>query len=167
MTNKEFCLCIEQLQNNDMSALSALYEEYFQKIKFYALSFTKDTQSAYDIAMNVMVKMVDFDGDPNQIKNHVAYLMAIAKNESLNFIKHNLRNTQINFEIYNGTQSDENTLWLNDILDTLNEEEREVFVSHCIWGINLRDIAKQKQKSYPTIIRIYTSIKNKIKDIHN
>ena len=93
MTNKEFCLCIEQLQNNDMSALSALYEEYFQKIKFYALSFTKDTQSAYDIAMNVMVKMVDFDGDPNQIKNHVAYLMAIAKNESLNFIKHNLRNT--------------------------------------------------------------------------
>lgn len=167
MTNKEFCLCIEQLQNNDMSALSALYEEYFQKIKIYALSFTKDTQSAYDIAMNVMVKMVDFDGDPNQIKNHVAYLMAIAKNESLNFIKHNLRNTQINFEIYNGTQSDENTLWLNDILDTLNEEEREVFVSHCIWGINLRDIAKQKQKSYPTIIRIYTSIKNKIKDIYN
>ena len=117
--------------------------------------------------MNVMVKMVDFDGDPNQIKNHVAYLMAIAKNESLIFIKQNLRNTQINFEICNGAQFDEKTLWLNDILDTLNEEEREVFVSHCIWGINLRDIAKQRQKSYPTIIRIYTSIKNKIKDIYN
>lgn len=167
MTNKEFCFCIERLQRNDMRGLSALYEDYFQKIKFYALSFTKDIQSAYDIAMNVMVKMIDFDGDPNQIKNHVAYLMAIAKNESLNFIKQNLRNTQINFEICNGAQFDENTLWLNDILDTLNEEEREVFVSHCIWGINLRDIAKQRQKSYPTIIRIYTSIKNKIKDIYN
>mgnify|MGYP000360510727 CR=1 FL=1 len=59
MTNKEFCFCIERLQHNDMRALSALYEDYFQKIKFYALSFTKDIQSAYDIAMNVMVKMME------------------------------------------------------------------------------------------------------------
>ena len=166
MTNKEFCLCIERLQNNDLQALSVLYDEYFQKLKYYALSFVIDMSIAYDIAMNIMLRLVDYKGDPVCIKNHVAYLMTIAKNEALNFIKKNLRNIQTSSEFYNSAQVDENTLWLNDILEALTDEEREVFVSHCIWGVNLMDIAKQRHKSYPTIIRVYASIKNKIKDIY-
>ncbi len=60
MTNKEFARVIERLQAKDIGALKILYEQFFKRIYYTALGVVKSEHDAYDIAMNVIMKLVDY-----------------------------------------------------------------------------------------------------------
>ena len=68
-------------------------------------------------------------------------------------------------DLYRGTGPFE-SLWLEDILQVLTEEERNLFLEHTIWERPLRDIAKQQNKPYITIRRMYHRVKEKIKSVY-
>ena len=63
MTNKEFARVIERLQAKDIGALKILYEQFFKRIYYTALGVVKSEHDAYDIAMNVIMKLVDYTDD--------------------------------------------------------------------------------------------------------
>ena len=168
MTNEKFCRLLDRSRHNDMSALRSIYDEYFHIIRFTALCITKNADDAYDVATDVILKLADYSSDPYAIQNHVGLLKSMTKNEALNLIRRNKRTQPFDDFSESATAVvDQNYLWLQDILGSLTQEEREVFIEHCIWGEQLKTICRAKGVSYRTIARIYARIKDKIKQMNS
>lgn len=166
MTSIEFARIIERLQNKDIGALKILYEQFFQRIYYTALSIVKSEQDAYDTAMNVMMKLIDYSSNPYQIKNHIGLLITMTKNEAKDFLRKYEKYVNIE-DIEEIAAADlKDRLWLHDILNELSEDERELFIAHCVWDQKLKEIALESGKSYITVKRAYAEIKRKIKRIY-
>lgn len=167
MTNEKFCRLVYRLVHNDVSALREIYEEYFQAIQYTALGITKNKSDAYDVAVNVLMRLIDYPSDPYAIHNHVGLLISMTKHEALNFVKKSRRSLQFDEHMEAAPlHEDRHALWIYDILNVLTEEEREIFTDHCIWGKRLKAVCKERGISYRTVSRIYANIKAKIKDIY-
>ena len=168
MTNDKFCSLLDRVIHKDISALKAIYEEYFSKIQYTALTIVKNENDAYDVAMNVFVNLIDYPSDPYAIHNHIGLLISMAKREALNYIRHRNRTVSYDAKLDSITlKVDVNSFWLQDILKLLSDEEKMIFIEHCIWGKRLKVICKEKGISYRTIVRSYAGIKDKIKKLYD
>lgn len=168
MTNKEFARLLDKLQKKDIKALKIIYEQYFQKIYNSAYGILKNRDNAYDVAMNVMMKLIEYPSNPYLIDNHIGLLISMTKNESVDFIRKESRH--INSEAINEiapTATQPDNLWLEDILNTLTDDETVIFIEHCIWGKKLKDIAVEKNIPYITVKRRYANIKIKVDKLYN
>lgn len=67
MTNDKFCDLLDSVIHKDISALKAIYEEYFSKIQYTAFTIVNNENDAYDVAMNVFVKLINYPSDPYAI----------------------------------------------------------------------------------------------------
>lgn len=161
MTTLEFRVCLEKVLRGDKGALERIYEENFHFIYYTALSVLRDKDEAYDVAMTVVEKLIRYPSDPVAIRNHKGLLYRMTKNASYNFLKSKRFITGIHDGLMASPVSDD--LWLIEIVETLSEDEREVFIRHCIWGFSLKEIAKETGKSLSTVNRLYKSVKIKIK----
>jgi len=167
MTNKEFARVIERLQNKDIGALKILYEQFFIRIFYTALGVVKSKHDAYDIAMNVIMKLVEYPSDPYKITNHIGLLITMTKNEAKDFLRQRVKYVSIeNMEEVAVTDL-KDELWLYDIINELSDDEQELFIAHCIWNIKLKDLALESGKSYITVKRAYAEIKRKIQQLYS
>ena len=166
ITLSEFQQLIKKLQDRDLSALEKIYNSYFGKIYSNAFLQLKDEQDAYDISMKVMEKLINYSGPANEIRNHVGLLMTMTNNAIKDFYRK--KKFIIQYENCENLGRSElgDMLWLSDIVATMTEEEREIFIDHVIWGIELKSIAEKKHRSYITIRRMYHLIKKKISEIY-
>lgn len=167
MTAKEFAFVIEKLQQKDITALKTIYEQFFQKIYYTALGIVKNKNDAYDVAMNVILKLIDYSSDPNQIKNHIGFLITMTRNEAKDFLRKRNRNSNYDMGEFAATAECSDNLWIEDIIAELSEDEQNLFIEHCIWDKKLNEIAAEIGKPYITVKRAYAEIKRKIKQIYN
>ena len=58
MTNEKFCKLLDKVVHNDISALEAIYEAYFFFFFYTALTIVNNQGDAYDVAMNVILKLI-------------------------------------------------------------------------------------------------------------
>lgn len=166
MKTTEFAVLIEKLQNKDMSALKIIYEQFFQKIYYTAFAIVRNTNDAYDIAMDIIFKLVYYPSAPEKIKNHIGLLITMTKNESKDFLRRRKSNINIDLIEVITEKGTHDRLWFDDIISLLSEEEQALFIEHCIWGKRLKEIAKESDMAYITVKRIYAAIKSKIKKIY-
>lgn len=164
MKLNEFIQIIERLQRKDKSALSRLYEEYFDKIYALAFSEVRNRQEAYDIAMGVIMKLCDYRGAPDEITNHIGLMIRMTRNTVKDYYRK--RSFYSNFDYETAVSETSDNFWLDDILSVLTEEEREIFCSHVIWDKKLSEIAAETGKPYISIRRIYSRIRGKIQNIY-
>jgi len=167
MNTREFINVLVRLLNKDMGALKIVYEQFFQKIYKTAFSIVKNSENAYDVAMNVIMKLIEYPSNPYLIDNHIGLLISMTKNESIDFLRresHHINSEYIND--YAIAKAVTDNLWLEDILNVLTENETDIFIEHCIWEKKLKDIAIEKGIPYITVKRRYAEIKNKVKDIY-
>lgn len=168
MTNDKFCNLLDRIIHNDISALKAIYEEYFSKVQYTALNIVNNESDAYDIAENVFMKLIDYPSNPYAIHNHIGLLISMTRHEALNYLRRRAQSVAFDDKSEVATaRVDGNSLWFQDILNLLSEEERLIFTEHCIWGKSLKVISKEKGISYRTIVRTYADIKGKIKQLYN
>ncbi len=167
MTNKEFARVIERLQNKDIGALKILYGQFFKRIYYTAFGVVKSEHDAYDIAMNVIMKLIEYPSDPYRITNHIGLLITMTKNEAKDFLREGdgYVNVEDMEEIAVTDLKDQ--MWLYDILNELSDDEQDLFIAHCIWDKKLKDLALESGKSYITVKRAYAEIKRKIKQIYS
>lgn len=168
MTNDKFCRLLDMLIHGNMTALKAIFEEYFQSIEYTALKIAKNESDAYDIAVNVIMKLTAYSSDPYAIHNHIGLLINMTKHEALNLLKKKAFTVPFDerIEFVKGNNSNSDLLWIGDILRVLSEDEKNIFIQHCVWGESLKLICKRKGVSYRTIARIYSGIKAKIKKLY-
>lgn len=167
MKTEEFKTEMRRLVGKDTNSLKRIYVEYFPKIYSMSLAMTKDKQVAYDLSMEVILKLINYKGDIDQIKNPIGLLVTMTKNTVKDYwrkLKFSAGNKLIE-EIANFSEQD--NLWLSDILKKLENQERQLFMDHVIWGKSLGVIAKEWDVSVITVKRRYKKIKNKIKEYYN
>lgn len=167
MKDQQFIKLLTDLQAKRFDALETIYREYFLRFQTTAYYIVHNRQDAYDIAMNVISKLIAFDGAPANIVHHKSWLNTIVRNESLDFLRKRKRivSNENAFALL-GHQT-EYTLWLTDIYALLTEEEREIFTEKCVWDRKLKEIAAEKQLPYIRVKRIYLEIKKKIRKFYN
>lgn len=167
MKTREFIDVLVKLVNKEMGALKIIYENFFQKIYKTAFSVLKNSDNAYDIAMNVIMKLTEYPSNPYLIDNHIGLLISMTKNESIDFLRR--ESCHINCEFMNDyavSSTETDNLWLEDILNVLTESETEIFLEHCVWGKKLKDIANEREIPYITVKRRYAGIKNKVNELY-
>ena len=130
MTKTEFVRIIQQSQKGDRAEFERIYKEYFGKIRTTAYFVVKDFDLAYDIASEVILKLLIFRKDPTEIENHTAYIIRMTKNLSFDLIEK--RNHEVGSEIISEKDdaSSIDSLWLEDIMKLLSEEEKDILVLH-------------------------------------
>ena len=161
MSLREFQKAIQCIQTGDMSGLGIIYQEYFEQIYTIALKSVKDRQDAYDLAMEVIIKLCKYRGNAEEIKNHIGFIVTVTRNAIKDYFRHKAFIVANGEEITNTAKSDD--LWLLDIICELSEEEKEVLIQHVCMGISLSDIARETKRAYISVRRIYASTKEKIR----
>lgn len=166
MTREEFIAIIVKCQAGDRSAIGRIYEEYFGRMCVTAFGVIKNPDAAYDIASNVILKLLEFRQDFSCIGNPVGYLISMVHNEACDYIAKRRREVNVP-EVYDYKINDmPDMLWLEDILTILTEKERELFVLCIAWDMTLKKAAKRLGITYSTAKMRYKNIKSKIKSIY-
>lgn len=166
MRRDEFIDIIEKLQKKDKVVLARLYNKYFSKIYFTALWSVKNREDAYDIAMNVIMRLCNYEGDPAEIRNHVGLLVTMTKNEVNDYFRWKRYCVEADIETIEVSKTETDALGIVDLLNCLTKQEQEILIDHIVWGKKLKEIAQAKGKPYITLKREYSIIKKKIKELY-
>lgn len=166
MKRDEFVDTLKKLKGGDKTALSSIYHEYFSKIYFTAFWTVKNRHDAYDIAMDVIMRLCNYAGDPAEIRNPVGLIAKMTKNEVNDYFRMKHHCVVADMEVLRGAKTQTDALWIEDIFKCLTLQEREILIDHVVWGKKLKEIAHAKNKSYITLKREYATIKKKIKELY-
>lgn len=163
MTRKAVIGHLIALQNKNFQHLSALYEEYFYKLQALAMTFVKNKSDAYDIAMEVLLKLSGENYEPRKIVNVDAWLITLTKNTAIDFLRKNKRIVPLEYsEEIPARDTVYDRLDLEELLSVLTPEEKKLAVEHGLWGVPLINLAKEMEKPYITVKRMYAKIKRKL-----
>lgn len=144
-----------------------IYEKYYKLLYFCVGSYITQREDIEDIVMDTFLSFfnnldsIDLDGN---IKN---YLVRSAKNKAINLQKKKREVLIENIEEYSlDFDNDSNGNDLMDIIrDSLNDDERELFLSHVIEDISLRKLSKMRDENINTTKSKYHRIRKKLYEI--
>lgn len=106
---------IEALQSGDERAFSAVYNQFYQALCFFAEQITKDHFGAKEVVQDVFVKLWQRENAGSEIQNIKSYLYAATRNGCLNYIDAAQRRNRRNEEFGNLTEADEDEILQNII----------------------------------------------------
>ena len=164
MTDWEFVNNLKGAITRDGAALERIYSAYFKKLFATALFVLKNRDDAYDAATDVILKLCEYSGDPAAIKNHKAFLAAMARNRALDHVRKNAHTAALPQEPMPSLRPFGDSLWLDDIMAVLDGREREIFLRHALWDQTLKQVARSLGMPYITVKRIYAGIKAKVRE---
>jgi RNA polymerase sigma-70 factor, ECF subfamily len=151
---------VTAVQNGDLSCFGEIYDQTVEQIFRFVYFKTGERAIAEDLTQNVYLKALE---KINQLKGNgsfTAWLYAIARNVIADYYRS--KNKTISLQLIgeiadsgNGhnIESKETLEETLKALETLNEEEREVIVLHCVEEYSFEEIAKLTKKS-PGALRI-------------
>lgn len=133
--------------------MSKLYEQNVlpvsQKMYRYALSILKNEDSAQDVVQECLMKIWTKRSRLTEIENHEAWAMRITRNECFDWVKTNrftlIQKEQV--EEPDQIKADHDTLmedqkkWLEKVLDTMPQKQKEVFHLREIDGMTYQEIS--------------------------
>lgn len=166
MIRDEFINIIQKSQGGDTKVFGQIYNEYFGKLYITALNIVEDEDFAYDIASDVILKLLEFRHDITQIHNHVGYMLTMVRNEAKNFIKKRKREISVAELWQPEPKLMSDMLWIEDIFSVLTEKERELFILHIVWDMTLSKAAKYLGITHDTAKSRYKTIRAKIKNVY-
>ena len=181
-------LDIREYLNGNMSAFQRLYGRYERQLFFYILSMIRQTQNTEDLFQDVWMQVIkklpgfSFKGE---FRN---WIYTIAHHKVIDYIRANSKGDTVNLEDQLAGQEERN---LHDVLadpapgiprqlavkelfdkvrvvvDTLPEEQREVFLLRCDAGMKFKEIAIMLEISINTVLgRMHYAQKRIRQELH-
>ena len=89
-----------EIKYGNKIAFEKLYNNYNKLIYSIAYSILKNKQDAEDVAQIVFEKLYSIDKDKLPTRNESSWLYSVTKNETINYLKHNKNNIDLD-SIYN------------------------------------------------------------------
>ena len=128
MTKEEFIEIITKCQSGDKKAIGVIYNEYFGRMCITAFGIVNDSDVAYDIASNVILKLLELRHGISDIENPVGYMFRMVHNEAINYVKRKNREVSVSGIRVVNDDNMPDMLWMEDILAVLTDKERELLV---------------------------------------
>ena len=154
-------------RNKIEKTFEEIYEKYYKLLYFCVGSYITQREDIEDIVMDTFLSFfnnldsIDLNGN---IKN---YLVRSAKNKAINLQKKKREVLIENIEEYSlDFDNDSNGNDLMDIIrDSLNDDERDLYLSHVIEDISLRKLSKMRDENINTTKSKYHRIRKKLYEI--
>ena len=169
MTNKELNNMVAKFQNGDMTLFDSIYYETKSVVYYTILGIVKDKSLAEDIMQDTYLKSLEKIHSFKPRFGFKSWIVTIARNMAIN--EYNRRKRELSFDpsvdeyIFGQEEShSEKELIIRDILEYLDETEREVVVMHVLGDLKHREIADILKKPIGTITWIYNKAINKAKE---
>ena len=144
-----------------------IYEKYYKLLYFCVGSYITQREDIEDIVMDTFLSFFNNLDSINLNGNIKNYLVRSAKNKAINLQKKKREVLIENIEEYSlDFDNDSNGNDLMDIIrDSLNDDERELFLSHVIEDISLRKLSKMRDENINTTKSKYHRIRKKLYEI--
>ncbi len=170
MTDQLFEVHIRQILNGDKTGLSEIYSEYNPMIYSVVYEILKNHQNAEDVTTDFFIKLWQQTAASYRFGGkHRAWLITIAHNMAIDFLRHN-RQLQSIDELIESNDSTFKTsssvpfpdeqivtrLTLKKALDTLSEDERQIINLKIMGELTFREISHILQKPIGTVTWKYT-----------
>ena len=157
-----------EIKYGNKIAFEKLYNNYNKLIYSIAYSILKNKQDAEDVAQIVFEKLYSIDKDKLPTRNESSWLYSVTKNETINYLKHNKNNIDLD-SIYN-IEDDNNEInkiidqdSYNRLIDKLNDKEKEIISLKIVSNLSFEEIGKLLKEPTGTIKWRYYKAVNTLK----
>ena len=157
-----------EIKYGNKIAFEKLYNNYNKLIYSIAYSILKNKQDAEDVAQIVFEKLYSIDKDKLPTRNESSWLYSVTKNETINYLKHNKNNIDLD-SIYN-IEDDNNEInkiidqdSYNRLIDKLNDKEKEIISLKIVSNLSFEEIGKLLKEPTGTIKWKYYKAVNTLK----
>lgn len=168
MTNEELCERLSAISKGDKAAFEEIYSEIRTPAFTVAYRITQDRHMAEDILQEFFVRL--YRNPPKTpLKNARAYLMRTVHNLTVDALRKNPRNADIDdYENISGeSESTDERLDINSALKSLSDDEREIVILHINGGLKFREIAEATGIPLGTALWKYRRAIGRLRDILN
>lgn len=149
-----------------------IYMKYKTPVYFYVLSILKDAGLSEDIMQETFIKVRTNIYKYDSINNLRTWIMKIARNLALNCLRDRkfelLNYEEISFNATEATNVDEfitDSIMINDVLNYLGNDEREIFSLHVFGRYTHREISEILNIPQGTVRWKYSIIKKKLRKL--
>ena len=157
-----------EIKYGNKIAFEKLYNNYNKLIYSIAYSILKNKQDTEDVVQIVFEKLYSIDKDKLPNRNESSWLYSVTKNETINYLKHNKNNIDLD-SIYN-IEDDNNEInkiidqdSYNRLIDKLNDKEKEIISLKIVSNLSFEEIGKLLKEPTGTIKWRYYKAVNTLK----
>ena len=163
------------LKSNDENKIHEIFEEIYNeynKLIFVTINnYIKNIQDSEELVQDTFVSFFN-SLHKKEIINIKYYLLVIAKNKALDFIKLNKRNLQIYEDVIYDSLDDTDTSFFIDVFydlkKYLNDFEIELIINHIVYNFSFKELSIKYNQKINTLITTYNrAIKKYKKGVHN
>lgn len=150
ISDKQFSEWARSIRAGDEIAFKNMFDKTFENYVRYAWRFTKDRNSAMDIVQESFIKLWQVRSDLDPSKSLKTYFYQMVKNNSLNYLRDTLQNTeqikdlQIADESSEVLEQDQESEFLEPLkkwIDELPDRQQEAFKLSRYEGLTHDEIA--------------------------
>lgn len=147
---------LQRLERGDSSAFDEIYELTRRTVFAVAYSYTREPAAAEDVMQETYVKIMRFIGSYHQNSNARAWIIQIAKNASLDYIKSQNREAHENVDqIYDVGANDKDNTEASELValieKNLDGKSSKIVILHLIGDMTFYEIASVTKQNAATV----------------
>lgn len=162
---------IRRIAAGDTHALESLYHETSTSVYAYVVSVLKNVHDAEDVLHDCYIAVHSAAANYSSSGKPMAWIITIAKNLCLMKLRERKKNAEVEDEEFfinaqyneNTAMSPEDAFILNECMNELSDEERQIVVLHAVSGFKHREIAAFLNMALPTVLSKYNRALKKLK----
>lgn len=157
--------------NDNKEAFTALYAQTSTSIYAFALSILKNTHDAEDVLHDCFVNIHAAAADYKSIGKPMAWIMTITRNLCMLKLRERKKVADLEPEMwepfleFREEVTAEDRLMIDECLNRLTDEERQIVVLHLVSGFKHREIAQFLKLPLATVLSKYHRAIKKLKRI--
>lgn len=164
----DYDLYIDDLIEKKNEAFEVIYENTKKGVFSMILSIVNNKAATEDLMQDTYMKMIQRIRQYKKGRNFYAWLLQIAKNTALDYYRKEKRmgvyDPQENEYMFDGTYNDPEHFAVYDMIQPLDDDEKQIVLLRIVSDLKFKDIAKAVQKPLGTVLWIYNKAIKKLQD---
>ncbi len=171
MTEQLFSESISQICRNDKEGLRRIYEDYNPLIYSAVWEILRSREDAEDVTSDFFIRLWDAADTYRPGHGHRAWMLTIARNMAIDYLRKRRREEPVEVLPEDGgkqTPVDEravNALSLQQALESLKEDERQIINLKIMGGLTFREIAAMLGRPQGTVAWCYRTAIRKLREV--
>ncbi len=186
MSEEQFDTAMKQMAAGNADALRSVYEAYLKLIYAICFGVLKQKEAAEDVTSEFFIRLFKSAGSFDGRGHHKTWLATIAKNMCIDYIRKNSR-TSVSLDgssdpeedtaremadpaSFGGGSVEESTvnrLTIEQAMQVLTPQEKEIFDLKCAGGMTLKEIGEMLNMPQGTVAWHYRNGVTKLKEFIN
>lgn len=174
--DREISSLVERIKQGDKAAFMRLVEGYQQKVFVVSYSLVRNREDALDLVQETFIRLYQKIHSYRPGENFQAWLMQIARNLSIDFLRKQMVRKEENLDALNlqremaaSSQSDPSRFnpgpMLQKAVSQLPPRQRDVFILHHYEDLKYEEIAQRLKISVGTVKSLHFKAIQKLKEI--